>query len=45
MSIVRGFILIVVKVKECIERGQIFPFSSSEVIQHSECSQLRKTAY
>ena len=49
MSVVRDFILTVVKkdsvvsvvseVKQRSERSQIFHFNSSEVKQHSECSQ------
>ena len=39
VSVVRYFILIVVKVKQRSESGQRFPFSSSEVKQRSECSQ------
>ena len=35
----RYFILIVLKVKQHSERSQRFPFNSSEVKQHSECSQ------
>ena len=38
VSVVRYFILIVVKVKQCSERSQRFPFNSSEVKQRSECS-------
>ena len=40
MSIVRYFILIVVKVKQRSERSQRFPFGSSEVKQRSEHSQI-----
>ena len=36
VSVVRGFILIVVKVKKCSERSQRFLFNSSEVKQGSE---------
>ena len=36
MSVVRDFILIVVKVKQRSERSQGFPFSSREVKQRSE---------
>ena len=39
MSIVRYFILIVVKVKQRSERSQRFPFNSSEVKHRSERSQ------
>ena len=40
VSIVRYFILIVLKAKQHSERSQRFPFNSSEVKQHSECSQI-----
>ena len=40
VSVVRYFILIVVKVKQRSERSQRFPFNSSEVKQRSECSQI-----
>ena len=40
MSVVRDFILIVVKVKQCSERSQRYHFKSSEVKQRSECSEL-----
>ena len=36
MSIFRDFILIVVRLKHCGERSQIFNFSGSEVKQRSE---------
>ena len=39
MSVVKDFILIVMKVKQCSERGQIFNFSNSELKQRSACSQ------
>ena len=39
VSVVRYFILIVVKVKQRNERSQRFTFNSSEVKQRSECSQ------
>ena len=39
MSIVRDFILIVVKIKQHSERSQRFHFGSSEVKQHSQRSQ------
>ena len=45
MNVVRDFILIVVKVKERIERSQRFPFNSSDVSAMSALSeekQLRK---
>ena len=38
-NVVRDFILIVVKVNQCSERSQRYPFNSSEVKQRSECSQ------
>ena len=40
VSVVRYFILIVVKVKQRSERSQRFPFNSSEVKQRSERSQI-----
>ena len=40
MSVVRDFILIVVKVKQHRECSQRFPFNSSEVKQLNERSQL-----
>ena len=40
MSVVRDFILIVVKAKQCSERSQIFHFKSSEVKQRNERSQM-----
>ena len=40
VSVVRYFILIVVKVKQRSQRSQIFHFNSSEVKQRSECSQV-----
>ena len=39
MSVVRDFILIVLKIKHGSERSHIFHFSSSEVKQRSERSQ------
>ena len=39
VSVVRDFILMVVKIKHGIERSQIFHFSSSEVKQRSDRSQ------
>ena len=39
VSVVRYFILIVVKVKQRSERSQRFPFNSSEVKHRSERSQ------
>ena len=39
VSVVRYFILIVVKVKQRSERSQIFSLNSSEVKERSECSQ------
>ena len=39
MNVVRYFILIVVNVKQCSKRSQIFPSKSGEVKQHNECSQ------
>ena len=39
VSVVRYFILIVVKVKQRSERSQIFSFNSSELKERSECSQ------
>ena len=39
VSVVRYFILIVVKVTQRSEQSQRFPFNSSEVEQRSECSQ------
>ena len=39
LTVVRDFILIVVKVKQCSERSQIFLFNSSEVKRCSEYSQ------
>ena len=39
VSVVRDFILILVKVKQRSERSQGFPFNSSEVKQRGECSQ------
>ena len=39
VSIVRDFILIVVKVKQRSERSQTSPFNRSEVKQRNECSQ------
>ena len=36
VSVVRGFILIVVKVKQCSEHSQRFLFDNSEVKQGSE---------
>ena len=39
MSVVRGFILLVVKGKQCGERSQRFHFHSFEVKQRSERSQ------
>ena len=39
VSVVRYFILIVVKVKQRSQRSQIFHFNSSEVKQRSGCSQ------
>ena len=39
MSLFRDFILIVVKVKQRIERSQRFSFNSSEVKQRSESRQ------
>ena len=41
-SVVKYFILIVVKVKERSERSQRFPFNSTEERQYSERSQWRK---
>ena len=38
-SVVRYFILIVVKVKEHSECSQRFPVNSSDIKQGSECSQ------
>ena len=38
-SVVRYFILIVVKVKERSECSERFPVNSSEIKQDSECSQ------
>ena len=38
VSVVRYFVLIVVKVKERSERSQRFPFNSIEVKQRSKCS-------
>ena len=38
-NVVRDFILIVVKVKQCSERSQRYRFKSSGVKQRSECSQ------
>ena len=40
VSVVKYFILIVVKVKQGSERSQRFPFNSSEVKQRSERSQI-----
>ena len=40
VSVVKYFILIVVKVKQRSERSQRFPFNSSEVKQRSERSQI-----
>ena len=40
VSVVRYFILIVVKVKQRSECSQRFPFNSSEVKQRSERSQI-----
>ena len=39
VSVVRCLILIVVKVKQCSERSQRFPFNSSEERQRSERNQ------
>ena len=39
MSVVRYFILVVVKIKKRSERSQRFPSNSSEVKRHNECSQ------
>ena len=39
MSVVRDFIVIVVKVKQCCRRSQRYHFKSSEVEQRSERSQ------
>ena len=39
VSVVRVFILIVLKVKQRSERNQRFPFNSSEVKQCNECIQ------
>ena len=39
VSIVRDFVLIVVKVKQRSERSQRSPFNRSEVKQRNECSQ------
>ena len=36
MSVVRDFILIVVKAKQCSERSQIFHFKISEVKQRND---------
>ena len=36
---------VIIEEKRLSERSQRFPFNSSEVKQHSECSQQRKTAY
>ena len=44
VSVVRYFILIVVKVKQLYERSQRFSFDSTEVKQGSECSQSSKRA-
>ena len=40
VSVVKYFILIVVKVEQRSERSQRFPFNSSEVKQRSERSQI-----
>ena len=39
MIVVRDFILIELKVKQCSELSQIFHVSNSELKQRSECSQ------
>ena len=39
VSIVRDFILIVVKLKQLSERSERSPFNRSEVKQRNECSQ------
>ena len=39
VSVVRDFVIMVVKIKHGSERSQIFHFSSSEVKQRSERSQ------
>ena len=39
MSVVRDFILIVVKLKQCSKRNHRYQFNSSEVKQRSERSQ------
>ena len=38
VSVVRDFVLIVVKVKQRSEHSQRLPFNSSEVKEQSECS-------
>ena len=40
MSVVRDFILIVMKVKQCSERSQRYRFKSSEEKQRSERSHI-----
>ena len=44
VSVVKYFILTVVKVKERSEWTQRFSFDSTEVKQRSECTQRRKRA-
>ena len=39
VSVVRDFVLIIVKIKQRSECSQKFPFNSSVVKQRSECSQ------